>query len=314
MRHFFWQTMLYEIVSDGKWRDSRIVDLKSITFCGRRLTRRRISDIQRTVVLFLSLSRDELASAICSHLGWRTPKGGESPGSCLWMLHVYVIRGLHTVFGIKRKAGADIDHFIHSDQRSRGCGDGDRPRKGTFVPCGAHCLRLVKYLVGKTVFILGTPCWIRRNTPSRNGRSGIAQRKMGRGRMVQGVQTTDGGGRLPWTKRAGSETGTLCRLLPDRHDPAVLRSRGPSMERKPARPWQAAQADPFQARTGDGGGRHRETVAEAGIRATGNGHPSGSRHHPMPKRLRPGRSFERRSRKPVKKWQRGRRLQAKTAD
>ena len=31
-------------------------------------------------------------------------------------------------------------------------------------------------------------------------------------------------------------------------------------------------------------------------------------------RLRPGRSFERRFRKPVKKWQRGRRLQAKTTD
>ena len=57
----------------------------------------------RTVELFPSLSRDELASAICSHLGWRTPKGGESPGSCLRMLHVHVIRGLHAVFGIKRK-------------------------------------------------------------------------------------------------------------------------------------------------------------------------------------------------------------------
>ena len=30
------------------------------------------------------------------------------------------------------------------------------PRKGTLATCGAHCLRLVKYLVGKTVFILGT--------------------------------------------------------------------------------------------------------------------------------------------------------------
>ena len=108
--------MLYGIVSDGKWMGSRIVDLKSIRFCGRRLTRRRISDIQRTVELFPSLSRDELASAICSHLGWRTPKGGESPGSCLRMLHVHVIRGLHAVFGIKRKTGADIDHLIPGDR------------------------------------------------------------------------------------------------------------------------------------------------------------------------------------------------------
>ena len=133
---------------------SRIVDLKSIRFCGRRLTRRRISDIQRTVELFPSLSRDELASAICSHLGWRTPKGGESPGSCLRMLHVHVIRGLHAVFGIKRKTGADIGHFIHGDREDVVMEIA--PRKGTLATCGAHCLRLVKYLVGKTVFILGT--------------------------------------------------------------------------------------------------------------------------------------------------------------
>ena len=38
--------------------DSRIASLKSTTFCGRRLTRRQIADVQETV----ALSRNELAS------------------------------------------------------------------------------------------------------------------------------------------------------------------------------------------------------------------------------------------------------------
>ena len=70
------------------------------------------------------------------------------------MLHVHVIPGLHAVFGIKRKTGADIDHFIHGDREDVVMEIA--PRKGTLATCGAHCLRLVKYLVGKTVFILGT--------------------------------------------------------------------------------------------------------------------------------------------------------------
>ncbi len=55
--------------------DSRIENLKSTTFCGTRLTRRRIADIQKTVELFPALSRHELAATLCTHLGWFTPKG-----------------------------------------------------------------------------------------------------------------------------------------------------------------------------------------------------------------------------------------------
>ena len=150
------------------------MDLKSIRLCGRRLTRRRISDTQRTVELFPSLSRDELASAICSHLGWRTPKGGESPGSCLRMLHVHVIRRLHAVFGIKRKTGADIDHFIPGDREDVVMEIA--PRKGTLATCGAHCLRLVKYPRRQNgLHPRNHPAGFRSNTPSRNWRSGIAQ-------------------------------------------------------------------------------------------------------------------------------------------
>ena len=125
------------------------------------------------------------------------------------------------------------------------------------------------------------PCWIRSNTPSRNWRSGIA-RKMGRGRMVQGVQTTDGGGRLPWTKRAGSATETLCRLPPERHDPAVSPVTA-TIDGTKARTNMASRASrPIASTDWRWWRRHREPVAEAGIRATGNGHPSGSRHHPIP--------------------------------
>ena len=55
--------------------DPLIENLKSTTFCGKRLTRRQIADIQETVGLFPKLSRTELGHTICEHLGWQTPKG-----------------------------------------------------------------------------------------------------------------------------------------------------------------------------------------------------------------------------------------------
>ena len=55
--------------------DPRIQQLPSTTFCGQRLTRRQIADIQHTVGLFPKLSRSELAHTICVHLRWQTPKG-----------------------------------------------------------------------------------------------------------------------------------------------------------------------------------------------------------------------------------------------
>ncbi len=67
--------------------DSRIENLKSTTFCGTRLTRRQIADLQKTVKMFPALSRHELAATLCTHLGWFTPKGRDRRlGSCLRML------------------------------------------------------------------------------------------------------------------------------------------------------------------------------------------------------------------------------------
>ena len=55
--------------------DPLIRDLKSTTFFGERLTRRRIADIQETVGRFPKLSRTELGHTLCVHCGWQTPKG-----------------------------------------------------------------------------------------------------------------------------------------------------------------------------------------------------------------------------------------------
>ena len=55
--------------------DPLIQNLKSTTFCGRRLTRRQIADIQEVVRTFPKLSRNELGQTICAHLRWQTPSG-----------------------------------------------------------------------------------------------------------------------------------------------------------------------------------------------------------------------------------------------
>ena len=258
---------------------SRIVDLKSITFCGRRLTRRRIAGIQRTVELFPSLSRDELASAICSHLGWRTPKGGESPGSCLRMLHVHVIRGLHAVFGIKRKTGADIDHFIPGDQEDVVMEIA--PRKGTLATCGAHCLRLVKHLVGKTVFILGTTLLdskqytIPQLAERYRARWGVEEwYKVSKQRMeVEDFHGPSERG-VQQKRYAGFPLNAMTRRFSGHGDHRWNES--PHEHGKPRRQTHFKHGLAMVAADIE------SPVAEAGIRATGNGHPGGSRHHPMP--------------------------------
>ena len=55
--------------------DPLIQNLKSTSFCGRRLTRRQIADIQEVVRTFPKLSRNELGQTICAHLRWQTPSG-----------------------------------------------------------------------------------------------------------------------------------------------------------------------------------------------------------------------------------------------
>ena len=70
------------MASGANVMDFRIENLKSTTLGGTRLTRRWIADLQKTVARFPALSRHELASTLCSHLGWFTPKGRDRLGSC----------------------------------------------------------------------------------------------------------------------------------------------------------------------------------------------------------------------------------------
>ncbi len=74
--------------------DPRIAALKSTTFSGRRLTRRQISDIQKTVALFQNHSRNELAKTICEHLHWVSAKGDYRVGACLKLLETLEGHGI----------------------------------------------------------------------------------------------------------------------------------------------------------------------------------------------------------------------------
>ncbi len=68
------------MVSGANVMDFRIENLKSATLGGTRLTRRWMADLQKTVARFSALSRHELASTLCSHLGWVHAEGSGSTG------------------------------------------------------------------------------------------------------------------------------------------------------------------------------------------------------------------------------------------
>lgn len=55
--------------------DPRIRNLTSTTFCGERVARHQIAEIQELVRFFPHLSRTELAHTVCVQLGWLTPGG-----------------------------------------------------------------------------------------------------------------------------------------------------------------------------------------------------------------------------------------------
>ena len=219
------------------------------------------------------------------------------------MLHVHVIRGLHAVFGIKRKTGADIDHFIPGDREDVVMEIA--PRKGTLATCGAHCLRLVKYLVGKTVFILGTtlldskqytiPQLAERYRAKRyRARWGVEEwYKVSKQRME--VEDFHGPSERGVKQKlyAGFPLNAMTRRFSGHGDHRWNES--PHEHGKPRKQTHfkhglAMMAADIESLLLKQASALQETVTQVG-----------SRHHPMPRqRLRPGRSFERRSRKPVK--------------
>ena len=105
------------MISGANVMDSRIEKLKSTTFCGTRLTRRRIADIQKTVELFPALSRHELAATLCSHLGWFTPKGRDRLGSCLRILEQLESGGIEN--GNRRSETAVVSRIFCNFQWER---------------------------------------------------------------------------------------------------------------------------------------------------------------------------------------------------
>ncbi len=63
--------------------DTKIQNLESTTFSGRRFSRKQLEQIRDTVNVFSNLSLRELGNTICEHLDWRTPKGEYKIQSCL---------------------------------------------------------------------------------------------------------------------------------------------------------------------------------------------------------------------------------------
>ncbi len=85
--------------------DPRIKSLKSTTFCGQRLRRQQIDDIQQTVALFPRLSRNELGHTICEHMRWKTPRGNDRVRFAQRVLEELERRGILTLPALNRNLG-----------------------------------------------------------------------------------------------------------------------------------------------------------------------------------------------------------------
>ena len=109
--------------------DASIRDLKKTTFYGRRLTRREIADIQKTVEMFPALSRKELARTVCEHLNWRTPSGVYRVAACLRTLEHLEAEGVLTLPPKRDTASGPprpIEHTAASDPKPEiACGLSD---------------------------------------------------------------------------------------------------------------------------------------------------------------------------------------------
>ncbi len=61
--------------------------------CGRGISGQELEEIKETVVLFPSLSRNELAATICENLGWLTASGSYKLDACMKLLEKLQTRG-----------------------------------------------------------------------------------------------------------------------------------------------------------------------------------------------------------------------------
>ena len=102
--------------------DPRIERLESTTYCGRRLTRRQIADVQETVALSPALSRNELSKTICEHLNWTTPKGAYRVAACLRMLESLEECGVLTLPAKRNTIPGARTPIVHTGRSDPGPG------------------------------------------------------------------------------------------------------------------------------------------------------------------------------------------------
>ncbi len=228
------------------------------------------------------------------------------------MLHAHAIRGLHAVFRMKRKTGIDVDRFIHGSRRDTVIEVVPRQRTLTRLrrrnpgaAFGPHRLRLVKYAVGDTVFILGTTLLDRDQysidqlSDLYHARWGIEERYKVSKRLME-VEDFHGQSERGVKQElyACFTLITMTRLFAN-HGEDPLNGRLPN-DGKPLMQTNfkhglAAVAANIESLLLQQASALRETVARIVgeiVRCR--------------QRLRPGRSYERRSRKPIGKWQRRR--------
>ena len=236
------------------------------------------------------------------------------------MLHAHAIRGLHAVFRMKRKTGIDVDRFIHGSRRNTVIEV--VPRQGTLTRLrrrnpeaafGPHRLRLVQYAVGDTVFILGTTLLdrdqysIEQLSDLYHARWGIEELYKVSKRLME-VEDFHGQSERGVKQELYASCFTLIAMtrLFANHGEDHLNGRlpndGKSLMQTNFKHGLAAVAANIESLLLQQAPTLRETVARIVgeiVRCR--------------QRLRPGRSYERRSRKPVGKWQRRRGAPATTA-
>src|SRR3990167_7757989 len=119
--------------------DQKIKNLTSTTFCDRRFTRKQITDIQKTVNTFSTLSRRELAHTICEHLRWVTPRGTDRIQTCLNVLEEMELLGIIQLPPkIEQKKRATQKEIQWTDQTNEAA-----PIVCTLEDLGPICLQIV---------------------------------------------------------------------------------------------------------------------------------------------------------------------------
>ncbi len=97
--------------------DPLIRNLPSTTFCGERLSRHQISEIQETVKFFPNLSRSELVRTVCVQMDWHTPGGSTRLGFGLRVLKELQRRGI-VQLPPKRGPGRGPQKPLQFDERT----------------------------------------------------------------------------------------------------------------------------------------------------------------------------------------------------